>query len=100
MAYLIDPETQTVTKVEYDGSLEQAYKLIGCDLVEQVHLNNDNVLIVDEEGMFFKKHHFTIKGYPQWIAGKAIMVGADPFIWTRPPSIPIHEVRTIIFFKQ
>ena len=76
-AILIDVENQVVKNVDFDGSLEQMYKLIKCTTVEFcLPLGQGNVLFVDEEGLlknptkFFK---FKSSKAMQWIAGNGLI---------------------------
>ena len=50
-ALLIDPFTQTTLDVECDGSLEDMYKLLGCDTVEPVALDDLHTIWIDENGL-------------------------------------------------
>lgn len=99
MAYLIDPVARTVTEVDYDGSLEQAYKLTGCNMIEQAHLSDGNVLLVDEEGLFKSNLYFIIDTYPQPLAGRALMVG-KAMHWKKAPSVSLAEVQRSVQFQK
>lgn len=78
-AFLIDPFTRTITEVEYDGSLEHMYQLIGCDSVEAVKLTDSGDCVwVDEEGLLKNPtHFFYIGNYPGELAGKGLVLGTD-----------------------
>jgi hypothetical protein len=56
-AILIDPETQSVTDIETDGTLKESYKLLGCTTVDGVVVDGNimvfhHSLLVDGEGLF------------------------------------------------
>lgn len=50
-ALLIDPFTQTTLDVDCDGSLASMYRLIGCDTVEPVALDDFHTVWIDENGL-------------------------------------------------
>ena len=49
-AILIDAVEKTVSEVNYENTLEHAYRLLRCDLVDVVHVDDD-VMFVDDEGL-------------------------------------------------
>jgi uncharacterized membrane protein len=51
-AVLIDPATQTISNVDYNGQIEHMYKLLNVDVVEVVDMGAEGDLWVDEEGLF------------------------------------------------
>ena len=63
-AYLIDPEKQEVTEVEYSGDYKDIYKLIDCSTFEIVGITpKGDGIYVDEEGLYAeKKHLWSFKG--------------------------------------
>ena len=67
-AVKIDPVSRTVTEINLkknpNNTLEELYKIIGCDLVELVQIDRDMVLICDEEGKLKEiKSGFTFLGW-------------------------------------
>ena len=42
--------TYSVVDIPEDDFLEQAYKLIGCDLIETLPIMGNEIFILDEEG--------------------------------------------------
>lgn len=93
-AYLIDPEKNRVTEVEYDG-LQDIYRLLDCDNVDLARLPNGEGIYVDDN--FPPGHHrffFLTAGYPQWLAGKGLYVGPiDSRGYERRPVTPRAVVR-------
>ena len=63
-AYLINPEKQEVTEVEYSGDYKDIYKLIGCSTFEIVGITpKGDGIYVDEEGLYAEnKHLWSFKG--------------------------------------
>ena len=86
-AVLIKPdgtvEDSNPTNDKYHFELKTLYKLINCDLIEVVNLNEELILIIDEEGKCKSdpvvnkeatalcKHH--IKGWNDTIVGSAVL---------------------------
>jgi hypothetical protein len=53
---LIKPDEMTVEAVEFDGSLDQLYALLKCDMIEIVNLDGrDTIMIIDETGRIFPR---------------------------------------------
>jgi len=50
-ALLIDPFLQTVVTVDCDGSLAAMYRLLDCESVEAVALDDSHTLWIDEDGL-------------------------------------------------
>lgn len=78
-ALLLDHKLKQVKFVEYDGTLEQLYEYVGCDLVDTVRLDKRHIAFVDDEGLF-KEYSggfiFGLKGGKyQEIVGNALIVG-------------------------
>lgn len=98
-AILIDPYAKSVTQVDYDGSLEQAYALTQCDMIEQAHLSNGDVLLVDEEGIYRQTKAFITPLYYQPLHGRALMV-KDHTEWKGEPAMTVEEVKQLIRFER
>ena len=81
-AVKIDPVSRTVTEINLaknpNRTLEELYKIIGCDLVELVQIDADMVMVVDEEGKCKTvRGAFTFIGSGMIIAGTAIILGGN-----------------------
>lgn len=78
-AMLINTESQTVSVVDYDGTLEHAYKLIGCDTVDGRRLDEaGNYLFFDDSGLDRTPlRFFAIIGHPYPFAGNGLIVGPE-----------------------
>jgi len=78
---LIDPYAKTVSDVQLpEVDFEVLYKLLECDLIQQVSIMKNLVMLCDDEGLFKpveKQRFFTIEGFAQPICGKAVLVGTD-----------------------
>lgn len=78
-AILIDAVEKQVREVEYDGSLESAYSLLRCDTIDVVRINDENDMIVDDEGLLtHESDDSPFVAFPggQRIAGSVLIVGA------------------------
>ena len=79
-AFLIDPFKRTVSEVNYSGDFEDIYLAIDCDTFTCVQASErGDTLFVDDEGLINGKEQafFGWMGYPQPLAGKALLLGTD-----------------------
>lgn len=79
-AILIDPFARTVTEVDYSGDYHDIYQIIDCDTFTCVAAaGSGETLFVDDEGLINGKQQafFGWMGYPQPLAGKALLLGTD-----------------------
>ena len=74
---LIDPFEMTCTEVQYEGDYNEVYKLIKADLFDIIGLEFDDSLFVDDEGLHKQNEFFEFEGYPQQIAGRAVVLGTS-----------------------
>lgn len=75
--YLIDPETRTITEINYTHSFNNLYALLNCRLVECVYLE-DNVIYLDDEGLLTSDPKFYCIDNERIYAGKSMLLGNDP----------------------
>lgn len=80
-AYLIDSVEKTVKEVEYNGGLEEMYKLMGCSMVSApIVYSNEDTMFADDEGLYNPdnvKGSFKMKNWSYPIVGKVLVVGAN-----------------------
>ena len=81
-AIKIDPVEKTVSEIELatdpNRSLDELYRLIGCDLVQLVQLDRGIVLVCDEEARLKPiRGAFTFYGSGLVIAGTGIVLGGN-----------------------
>ena len=77
-AFLISPEEQAITEVDYDGDYHSINKLIAADLFDVVRLNNSDVIFVDDEGLMKNpQHFFKLDGMTSPLAGNGLVLGTD-----------------------
>lgn len=107
-AYLIDAAAQAVTEIEYlesETSLEQMYKLIGCELVDTVHLDRrGTVAFVDDEGLLNEDQQnfwlFDAFEGGQAFAGNAVVLGTGPEGQSVSPRMPLEVLQKHVTFKR
>lgn len=80
-AILIDPFTQTIEAVDYSGDYKDIYSLLECDLFTTVYrvvvTAMADTLYVDDEGLYVEdQKFFKLKGYPQPLAGRGLVLGS------------------------
>lgn len=80
-AFLIKTDDRTIEAVEFKGTLEHAYELLGVTIIEAVDLGKGEAVYVDEEGLLnnetMAKGFFVVNGYPQQLAGRGLVVRTD-----------------------
>jgi hypothetical protein len=102
-AILVDAVEKTVREVEYDGDLETAYRLLRCDLVDVVHLDDGDVMFVDDEGLLTSDDDdspfFVLRSNGWTFAGSGLIVGdADDEGETTPCTVGADAVRSGVVF--
>jgi hypothetical protein len=97
-AYLIDPQAQTIEQVEYSGDYNQIYTLINAPLFTTATFNEaGDTCFVDDEGLFNGDNEFfVISGYPQPLAGRALVLGCDDEGESTEPSISLDQCRALV----
>lgn len=105
-AILIDPFTETVSKVTLvDTKLQTFRTLLGCDIITMAGLANGIDMILDDEGLLKDSESqafFKIGIGSQPFAGKALVVATDDQGETvsLPENITAEKVlERVIFFK-
>lgn len=76
-AILIDPFTETIEAVDYSGDYKDIYALLGCALFTTVYTEMADTIYVDDEGLYVEdQRYFKLKGYPQPLAGRGLVLGS------------------------
>ena len=84
-AFLIEPREMRVRVVEHDGTLEGIYKLLGVDAIDATRFGEEgDAIYVDDYGLFKAEDGrlgvndwFCVRGNPNALVGKGLVVGAD-----------------------
>jgi hypothetical protein len=75
-AFLIDPTAKTVTETDFVGDFREIQKVIDVDMFTVIRISPDNIMYLDDEGLYVEdQKFFAFKGYPQNLAGKALILG-------------------------
>lgn len=105
--YLINPETRTITEVQHDGSLEEIYALLDCNMIEAAPINSqtESSVYVDEEGLYRLNGDepvaaFQFIGGHQPMIGKALVIGPpdDEGKSTEPDDVDLDWLKGITMF--
>jgi hypothetical protein len=81
-AFLIDPANRAITEATFTGDYRNINQHIDARMFEAVYLNNErDSVFIDEEGRlceFPHKHgYFIIRGYPEVLAGRGLVLGCN-----------------------
>ncbi len=100
-AYVIDPINRQVYEVDYSGDYRQIYQHIDADTFDVVTINkHGDALFVDDEGLFKENQHFFfIQGYPQPLAGKALVLGTTREGESVSPKVSIETIKDDVRFQ-
>lgn len=78
-AILIKTDEHKIEEVEFAGTLEDAYRLLGVTIIERVELGGNLDLWVDEEGLINGRGDqlgwFRYHPYQQALAGRGLITG-------------------------
>lgn len=99
-AYLIDPDTQTISEVEYTGDYTNIYEHIGADMfdVARLYPNGDGAF-VDDNGLSSVDLNFWVhRNYPQPLAGKGLLLGVNAEGESISPQTDLETLRKDIAF--
>jgi Domain of unknown function (DUF3846) len=102
-AILIDAVAKTVREVNYANTLDHAYRLLRCDLVDVVHLDDGDVMFVDDEGLLTSDDDdsafFVLRSNGWTFAGSGLITGdADDEGETTPCTVDADIVRAGVVF--
>lgn len=90
--YLINPEEKTIEVVEVSDDLDAIHKLIEAPLFDVVRLDHDDVIYVDDEGLYNKRSYFALDGHVTPLAGNGLVLGTDSEGYS---TDPIHDLIAI-----
>ncbi len=95
-AYFINPFSQNVTTVDYDGNYESIGRMIDASrgYFDVVRLDqNQDAAFVDDEGLYVENQRFWIhRNYPQPLAGKALILGCNDEGDSTEPKTSFEEL--------
>jgi hypothetical protein len=100
-AILIDPHSETISEVVYDGNWQTIGPWIDADLFDVVQIGNDDVVYVDDEGLFRdSRKFFWMKGWPHPLCGKGLVLGDSQYGETEDAHSTVEELRKSIKFMD
>lgn len=100
-AILIDPHSETISEVFYDGNWKTIAQWIDADLFDVVQIGNDDLIYVDDDGL--SKHgqkFFYMQGWPHPLAGKALVLGDSHYGEVEDVHTDIELFRNSIKFMD
>ena len=76
--YLIDPDKQEITEVDYNGDWRTIAPMIHCETFTVVNMDKDSIY-VDDEGLINNNPHgwFFLAGYHQPLKGFGLLLGLN-----------------------
>lgn len=104
-AYLINPSERTIEAVSMKGGsnhLADLQALIGCRTITSTPLGDHDIVYCDDEGLLGDPvfQFFGVKGNPDPIAGKGVVVGIDADGYDIAPRMTVDEVKANTFFIE
>ena len=72
-AIIIKPEQRSITEEMIEPSLENLYKIIGCDTITIAYLANGDLAVVDDNGLL--KQNLVSEIYGYHLAGIIVILG-------------------------
>ena len=82
-AIYINAKDKTVTEIQISSEesiLQQLYRLIDCEYIDLIRLENGDVMYVDDIGLMVKADFFSHRAlYRNPIAGSAVIMGPDRY---------------------
>lgn len=78
-AYLLDTDKAQITEIKIIPKLNSIYEAIGCERIDIISVNGPIKfdIYVDDEGLLKANDFFMVAGYPQPVAGSALVVGLE-----------------------
>jgi hypothetical protein len=102
-AYHIDSDKKEVIEIMIpdDGSLEALQKCVGGYIEPAHRFENEDILYVNEEGLFGQPQNFFIlAGAHQPFAGNGVMIGTDEEGDNADVQTPIQDIKARIVFAD
>lgn len=99
---LIDPYTRNISEVFTDGGGEAIKNAMSgpehtVDLFTVLDLGGDQTLYLDDEGLLFAgRFIWRLKGYPNPLAGRGLILGTDEEGDSIPTRLTVPEVRAMV----
>jgi hypothetical protein len=101
-AYRINVKDRKFSEVQI-GNYKDIYPHLGecVSLFQCVNVGKGDALYVDEEGLLKPQEHFFMyKGYPQPLAGNALLIGTGSKGESRAPKMSLEALKKNILFMD
>ena len=99
-AVLIDPVAKTVEEIDSPLDLKSLYALLQCSTLDLVTVGEHD-LYVDDEGLLVEDPvFFSIRGYPQPLAGRAVLCRHNVEGNCAPATLSLATVRQRVTFPR
>ena len=106
-AILINSEKKEITAVKipvdegHSNFWDTIYKLCNYDCGAPVYIRDENVIMVDDEGLLKNpKFGFVVEDYPDPLAGNGIIIGPEVEEQTQDCTLSVDKVKSIIKFIE
>lgn len=96
---VIDPHKRTVSESHIEPTLQGLQHAIGDNNIEIVYIDNNDIMYVDEEGLFKENQAFFIYNKRPF-AGKTIILGDDKRGATRGTTTKVTTIAAAIGFHS
>ena len=99
-AILIGVYAEEIIEVEYDGTLQNIYDLIGCKTFDVVRIDNVNSIFVDDEGILKDNLYFEYSGSENVfkLAGNGLILGVNDEGNSISPTLTVEDVKNKVNF--
>ena len=96
-AYLINPDSRTISTVECDGSLKEIYALLGVDLIDVCYPfpHSDDCVYVDDEGLMKPNSFFRIGRLGTRLAGRGLVMGSIDDGANGPTTLSVEDLKVM-----
>lgn len=93
-AVLINPHMRTIEDIEVIPDFQHYYGLMDTDIIQPINPSSTprHTLFLDEEGKLKPNHYFSIRGYPDILAGNAILVKGQ----RKDSDFTAEQIKTLI----
>jgi len=94
-AFLIDPFDRNITEIDFEGNYKKIQELVECDVFTIARPSHDLDVYVDDEGLINGKDQsfFLIDGYPDLLAGKALVLGHTHDGDSAPAPVTLRQLQ-------
>lgn len=99
-AFVINSEERTIEEVEYSGDYRDIYRLGDFDHFEVAGFNSHgDGVYVDGDGLFkVGQYFFSVRGYPQPLAGNGVVLGCNEEGETVEPTVTLDWLRNNVIW--